>query len=150
MYWHWITSLTCVCCFFFFKQKTAYEMRISDWSSDVCSSDLMVVNHPWIGVREDHRLLHVFRCLANGALAGVSATQDHADPLHLVEYAPTLRREADVFVLAATDEHVVAIVGQQHPAQAEGVEAAYRPGPLLDRNAASDVERKSVARAKKG
>src|SRR3546814_8767761 len=29
------------CFFFFFKQKTAYEMRISDWSSDVCSSDLM-------------------------------------------------------------------------------------------------------------
>src|SRR3546814_7126464 len=29
--------------FFFFKQKTAYEMRISDWSSDVCSSDL---GHP--------------------------------------------------------------------------------------------------------
>src|SRR3546814_7878765 len=29
-------------CFFFFKQKTAYEMRISDWSSDVCSSDLTV------------------------------------------------------------------------------------------------------------
>src|SRR3546814_4620932 len=28
--------------FFFFKQKTAYEMRISDWSSDVCSSDLEV------------------------------------------------------------------------------------------------------------
>src|SRR3546814_17681250 len=27
-------------CVFFFKQKTAYEMRISDWSSDVCSSDL--------------------------------------------------------------------------------------------------------------
>src|SRR3546814_17902343 len=30
--------------FFFFKQKTAYEMRISDWSSDVCSSDLLA--HP--------------------------------------------------------------------------------------------------------
>src|SRR3546814_14959855 len=29
-------------CVFFFKQKTAYEMRISDWSSDVCSSDLPV------------------------------------------------------------------------------------------------------------
>src|SRR3546814_7752051 len=29
--------------FFFFKQKTAYEMRISDWSSDVCSSDLVAV-----------------------------------------------------------------------------------------------------------
>src|SRR3546814_10538225 len=30
--------------FFFFKQKTAYEMRISDWSSDVCSSDLFAVD----------------------------------------------------------------------------------------------------------
>src|SRR3546814_10067079 len=30
----------CYSFFFFFKQKTAYEMRISDWSSDVCSSDL--------------------------------------------------------------------------------------------------------------
>src|SRR3546814_2198607 len=39
----WIVSvvLCCIdCFFFFFKQKTAYEMRISDWSSDVCSSDL--------------------------------------------------------------------------------------------------------------
>src|SRR3546814_7933019 len=31
--------------FFFFKQKTAYEMRISDWSSDVCSSDLVEHRH---------------------------------------------------------------------------------------------------------
>src|SRR3546814_15825744 len=31
----------CLCCFVFFKQKSAYEMRISDWSSDVCSSDLL-------------------------------------------------------------------------------------------------------------
>src|SRR3546814_4020031 len=30
--------------FFFFKQKTAYEMRIIDWSSDVCSSDLNIVH----------------------------------------------------------------------------------------------------------
>src|SRR3546814_9547316 len=30
-------------CVFFFKQKTAYEMRISDWSSDVCSSDLRFI-----------------------------------------------------------------------------------------------------------
>src|SRR3546814_1129071 len=38
--------------FFFFKQKTAYEMRISDWSSDVCSSDLV---HP-AGDRQDRYL----------------------------------------------------------------------------------------------
>src|SRR3546814_7008493 len=36
--------LFCVFLFFFFKQKTAYEMRISDWSSDVCSSDLAAVH----------------------------------------------------------------------------------------------------------
>src|SRR3546814_7125710 len=36
-------------CFFFFKQKTAYEMRISDWSSDVCSSDLLR-NRVWYGM----------------------------------------------------------------------------------------------------
>src|SRR3546814_2276476 len=32
--------LMCFLCVFFFKQKTAYDVRISDWSSDVCSSDL--------------------------------------------------------------------------------------------------------------
>src|SRR3546814_4584548 len=41
-----IVSICLICCLkmkiFFFKQKTAYEMRISDWSSDVCSSDLEV------------------------------------------------------------------------------------------------------------
>src|SRR3546814_8047690 len=35
-------STVCVIYIFCFKQKTAYEMRISDWSSDVCSSDLKV------------------------------------------------------------------------------------------------------------
>src|SRR3546814_7062048 len=34
----------CVCGVVFFKQKTAYEMRISDWSSDVCSSDLVAMD----------------------------------------------------------------------------------------------------------
>src|SRR3546814_16790934 len=43
------------CYFFFFKQKTSYEMRISDWSSDVCSSDLALlkrlnVERPRIGI----------------------------------------------------------------------------------------------------
>src|SRR3546814_4488880 len=37
--------------FFFFKQKTAYEMRISDWSSDVCSSDLLPVGGACLGKR---------------------------------------------------------------------------------------------------
>src|SRR3546814_16152539 len=46
--------------FFFFKQKTAYEMRISDWSSDVCSSDLAAVEvHDLAGIgRARTQLLH--------------------------------------------------------------------------------------------
>src|SRR3546814_2538617 len=38
-----VSLCPCLVVCFFFKQKTAYEMRISDWSSDVCSSDLPVV-----------------------------------------------------------------------------------------------------------
>src|SRR3546814_3414519 len=45
-------------CFFFFKQKTAYEMRISDWSSDVCSSDLHRAGHHQVG---DQRLADIER-----------------------------------------------------------------------------------------
>src|SRR3546814_4691997 len=37
---HLFSCSVCIILCFFFKQKTAYEMRISDWSSDVCSSDL--------------------------------------------------------------------------------------------------------------
>src|SRR3546814_7640942 len=39
-----------VCFLFFFKQKTAYEMRISDWSSDVCSSDLPQLGCLFLGL----------------------------------------------------------------------------------------------------
>src|SRR3546814_14037091 len=42
---------------FLFKQKTAYEMRISDWSSDVCSSDLATTSAPPLG-RSRRALLH--------------------------------------------------------------------------------------------
>src|SRR3546814_6504910 len=39
--------------FFFFKQKTAYEMRISDWSSDVCSSDLRLTPYTRLNNKSD-------------------------------------------------------------------------------------------------
>src|SRR3546814_9933605 len=45
------SSLSVFVFLFFFKQKTAYEMRISDWSSDVCSSDLWLAK-TWLG---EHR-----------------------------------------------------------------------------------------------
>src|SRR3546814_4986286 len=49
-----VYCLECCCLLFFFNQKTAYEKRISDWSSDVCSSDLAQVDQ---GLRHHHRVL---------------------------------------------------------------------------------------------
>src|SRR3546814_1287882 len=46
-----LLSLVLPSFFFFFKQKTAYEMRISDWSSDVCSSDLNVIEYNYYSVK---------------------------------------------------------------------------------------------------
>src|SRR3546814_19346652 len=54
-----------VCFIFFFKQKTAYEMRISDWSSDVCSSDLVRIATP---AKRKHRSRSTRR---NGAAARI-------------------------------------------------------------------------------
>src|SRR3546814_15451461 len=56
--------------FFFFKQKTAYEMRISDWSSDVCSSDLKAGDHQGDGGRIALGVCHQQDGGAHGARAG--------------------------------------------------------------------------------
>src|SRR3546814_11996202 len=62
--------------FFVFKQKTAYEMRISDWSSDVCSSDLIVNRVAQAAERVDQPAL-LRLCAAPHAAAG-----DFVDLLH--------------------------------------------------------------------
>src|SRR3546814_8117453 len=62
-------------CFFFFKQKTAYEMRISDWSSDVCSSDLLDALDADAAGTVEHRLQH----LAAEAAAAIGQIEPHAD-----------------------------------------------------------------------
>src|SRR3546814_4356405 len=59
--------LSCIVCFFFFKQKTAYEMRISDWSSDVCSSDLHPDAAPGDG---ELKRLYLLPSLHNGGWGG--------------------------------------------------------------------------------
>src|SRR3546814_2975038 len=53
--------MLCMSVFFVFNQKTAYEMRISDWSSDVCSSDLWVITD-WHNFGTDYdRTLQAWR-----------------------------------------------------------------------------------------
>src|SRR3546814_19080026 len=63
----------------FFKQKTAYEMRISDWSSDVCSSDLVDqgLAHQPAGAVLDRRDVHVAECGRDRA--GTAARIDGAE-----------------------------------------------------------------------
>src|SRR3546814_7561097 len=79
-----ITMLYSYCIYvFFFKQKTAYELRISDWSSDVCSSDLGV-GETGIGaqafqarVQRGHVVMHrSFQALVFGGA--------HVGPAHIV------------------------------------------------------------------
>src|SRR3546814_2696023 len=74
--------------FFFFKQKTAYEMRISDWSSDVCSSDLALL------VARDGALRHK-DAVAAGALHHFGAH------VHAGQQQATLVRELSADDLAA-------------------------------------------------
>src|SRR3546814_1464182 len=66
----------CIVFVFFFKQKTAYEMRISDWSSDVCSSDLTISSPglPKGHVDAGEQLAH-----AKGKATGQSCVDCHGE-----------------------------------------------------------------------
>src|SRR3546814_20028832 len=71
--------------FFFFKQKTAYEMRISDWSSDVCSSDLFLLSQ-WSAAD----MIPAPRVFAAGWIitgTGAHATERPVIPSHGPDYA---------------------------------------------------------------
>src|SRR3546814_6535780 len=64
-----ISYVDCCC---FFKQKTAYELRISDWSSDVCSSDLSASRTVFITKTDDDAVDHALE-----AIECISQTQDN-------------------------------------------------------------------------
>src|SRR3546814_8097828 len=74
--------------FFFFKQKTAYEMRISDWSSDVCSSDLLETAELRIGQMTPKPLFGLSRLPAH--LAGMVASRSLDAQCHSPTPTPPL------------------------------------------------------------
>src|SRR3546814_2605288 len=82
--------------FFFFKQKTAYEMRISDWSSDVCSSDLPArAGHcgdadPDEGPGRGHRRPPA----PGGSAAGVISSAIHPFPTVVAGLDPAIHHDA--------------------------------------------------------
>src|SRR3546814_6336977 len=95
------------CLFFFFKQKTAYEMRISDWSSDVCSSDLQqIVGELDVGlvdfIDQQHRLRIGFERLPQFALDDVVA-----DVAHLLVPELRVAQARDRVVLVRSEERRV-------------------------------------------
>src|SRR3546814_14928767 len=83
-----------ILCVFFFKQKTAYEMRISDWSSDVCSSDLKGELQkkeygPWVFTA--FKLLAKLRGLRGGALDVFGYTEERKMERQLIaDYEKTV------------------------------------------------------------
>src|SRR3546814_4722868 len=87
--------LAVLCVIFFFKQKTAYEMRISDWSSDVCSSDLDRFSEG------DPRALEL-----NGAF--------NAANRGLIEFIEIFKNETEYLhtIITATQEKVVPAPGR--------------------------------------
>src|SRR3546814_2301256 len=105
--------------FFFFKQKTAYEMRISDWSSDVCSSDLLASVVGALGLLrlglEDRALL------GRGVdrLRGTAATKRCELRLDVGLRAPRLELAGDV-VLAAGVGDVIECAARDEPVDRTG------------------------------
>src|SRR3546814_10178356 len=81
---------------FFFKQKTAYEMRISDWSSDVCSSDLA---HAAIAVEKRNRPLGGIHLEPDGPAVTAAEKRSHRSEEHTSELQSLMRISYAVFCL---------------------------------------------------
>src|SRR3546814_4715342 len=89
-------------CVFFFKQKTAYEMRISDWSSDVCSSDLVQIPRDGAGAAlradpADCAVLPVGTSVESAmTLLQEAAGDEHLREMPFVVYTPERSEERRV------------------------------------------------------
>src|SRR3546814_6399750 len=82
--------------FFFFKQKTAYEMRISDWSSDVCSSDLLGMARRPITVYDANWKLVCMLCTELPSIEkGTAVPEKTADGKDGIAVTFTLRPDAE-------------------------------------------------------
>src|SRR3546814_9247900 len=101
--------------FFFFKQKTAYELRISDWSSDVCSSDLNL--SPQVGRR--------------GPVHGAAVTHPERPGLRLVRPQGrdhALQHGCHGRLACARRVHHIQVQAQQDQRRGRGRVAAFRQG----------------------
>src|SRR3546814_13441149 len=128
--------------FFFFKQKTAYEMRISDWSSDVCSSDLLArqegrARYAEVVFRKPHR--HVER---------EPRGHHRAHRRCLAERDPPARLDRERLGLLALPRHAHA--ARHRPRDPPPMRAVmlYEPEPFTRAVAHADLLDERAARAR--
>src|SRR3546814_19719042 len=131
--------------FFFFKQKTAYEMRISDWSSDVCSSDLLFELEqitPNVALASRHlrhrqlqplllrtSLRNLIPCIRMPHHAGARVVPQHAGDAPVGGFG-AVADDDDAAVLGVANPYPAAVV-QADPGGAAGdVEHGVAPGPV--------------------
>src|SRR3546814_15734163 len=130
--------------FFFLKQKTAYEMRISDWSSDVCSSDLVAPGE--FGVIGRRGALRGAREPLEAA--ALVTPRDRAIEQHVVGRLPVEREARGEGLPALLAGDVIAVERSQRRRQARAVvglvarEPAALPSPRPERADRCDTHRK--------
>src|SRR3546814_9761197 len=108
----------CLNVFFFFKQKTAYEMRISDWSSDVCSSDLFTGEDKMPSKsREDFSRLLMAPLIAAALLVAAAPANAQQNPgvfVHAADDEPTTLDPAQVEPGEGGETVILQEIGRAH------------------------------------
>src|SRR3546814_7336388 len=122
----------CWWCVFFFKQKTGYEMLISDWSSDVCSSDLIAFDAELDAIPDDYLALHASAYL--GA-AGANYWSDEHGIGTIREIDWTLAREvlAEDDVYYGSSRMVELLIGRYDHDFAHSMSGKWLPSRKIGR-----------------
>src|SRR3546814_10627277 len=117
------------CCVFFFKQKTAYEMRISDWSSDVCSSDLEQEARALLDLPTEMRNRIALLSIEGETTAGATVLLDER-----------WRRRPVGLVIAGTDQQTQPLLSESYY-----LESALQPFTELRKGTVDELLQRQIA-----
>src|SRR3546814_14190107 len=120
--------------FFFFKQKTAYEMRISDWSSDVCSSDLAGIKRFSVRQRELAERIREARATVEQNAGAAAANDDLTEQLN---WSIRIFDERETSMTYLCEQPVLLEQRARH----RGARAAPRAGQVAGQVAVGNLQR---------